>query len=97
MKTTLDLPDDLVREVKLHALDQGQKLKEAVAALLRKGLAAGAGADNLGRGEEALTRRRQEVAEKFISGAWGAELADYEAGRAADRKSAGEKARRWRK
>lgn len=40
MKTTLDLPDDLVRKVKLHALDRGQKLKEAVAELLRMGLAA---------------------------------------------------------
>ena len=40
MKTTLDLPDDLVRAVKLRALQDGRKLKEAVADLLRKGLAA---------------------------------------------------------
>jgi plasmid stability protein len=40
MKTTLDLPDDLVREVKLRALHEGRKLKDAVADLLRKGLAA---------------------------------------------------------
>jgi plasmid stability protein len=39
MKTTLDLPDDLVRAVKLRALRQGRKLKEAVAELLRQGLA----------------------------------------------------------
>jgi plasmid stability protein len=39
MKTTIDLPDDLVRAVKLRALQEGRKLKEAVAALLRQGLA----------------------------------------------------------
>ena len=40
MKTTLDLPDDLVRAVKLRALHDGRKLKDAVADLLREGLAA---------------------------------------------------------
>ncbi|SRR5260370_36489715 len=38
MKTTLDLPDALVKQVKLRALQDGQKLKDAVADLLRKGL-----------------------------------------------------------
>ena len=37
---TLDLPDDLVKEVKLRALYDNRKLKDAVAELLRKGLAA---------------------------------------------------------
>jgi plasmid stability protein len=40
MKTTLDLPDDLVKLVKLRALQEGRKLKDAAADLLRKGLAA---------------------------------------------------------
>jgi hypothetical protein len=40
MKTTLDLPDDLVRAVKLRALQDGRKLKDAFADLLRQGLAA---------------------------------------------------------
>ena len=40
MKTTLDLPDALVKQVKLRAVRQGRKLKDAVADLLRKGLAA---------------------------------------------------------
>ena len=40
MKTTLDLPDVLVKQVKLRALQEGRKLKDAVADLLRKGLAA---------------------------------------------------------
>lgn len=42
MKTTLDLPDALMKQVKLRALQDGRKLKDAVADLLRKGLAVGA-------------------------------------------------------
>ncbi len=42
MKTTLDLPDALVKQVKLRAVREGRKLKELVADLLRKGLAAAA-------------------------------------------------------
>jgi hypothetical protein len=42
MKTTIDLPDSLVKQVKLRALQNGRKLKDAVADLLRKGLAADA-------------------------------------------------------
>ena len=40
MKTTLDLPNDLVREMKLRAVHEGQKLKDVAAALLAAGLAA---------------------------------------------------------
>jgi plasmid stability protein len=40
MKTTFDLPDALVRQVKLRAVQKGRKLKDEVAELLRKGLAA---------------------------------------------------------
>jgi hypothetical protein len=43
MKTTFDLPDGLVKKVKLHALHEGRKLKDTVADLLRKGLAANGG------------------------------------------------------
>jgi hypothetical protein len=39
MKTTFDLPEALVKRIKLHALRKGQKLKDVVADLLRKGLA----------------------------------------------------------
>ena len=38
MKTTLDLPSDLVREIKLRAVNEGRKLKDTMADLLRKGL-----------------------------------------------------------
>lgn len=45
MKTTLDLPNDLVREIKLKAVHEGRKLKDAMADLLRAGLAARAKAE----------------------------------------------------
>jgi hypothetical protein len=38
MKTTLDVPDDLMREVKIRAVREIRKLKDAVADLLRRGL-----------------------------------------------------------
>lgn len=38
MKTTVDLPDSLVKQVKLRALQEGKKLKNAVADLLQRGL-----------------------------------------------------------
>jgi len=41
MKTTVDLPDKLLRQIKLRAVRKGQKLKDAIAELLRTGLAAG--------------------------------------------------------
>lgn len=39
MKTTIDLPDALVMQVKLRALRENKKLKETVAELLTRGLA----------------------------------------------------------
>jgi hypothetical protein len=40
MKTTLELPDSLVLDIKRHALNEGLKLKDAMAALLKLGLKA---------------------------------------------------------
>jgi len=40
MKTTLDLPDPLMRRVKIRAATRGRKLKEEIADLLEKGMAA---------------------------------------------------------
>ena len=40
MKTTLDLPDPLMRRVKIRAASEGRKLKEVIADLLEKGLEA---------------------------------------------------------
>ncbi len=39
MRTTLDLPDPLFRELKAESALRGMKLKELVADLLRRGLA----------------------------------------------------------
>jgi plasmid stability protein len=38
MKTTLDLPDELIREVKLRAVMQKRTVKDLVAEFLRQGL-----------------------------------------------------------
>ena len=38
MKTTFDLPDELVRKVKLRAVVQGRTVKDLVAEFLRQGL-----------------------------------------------------------
>jgi hypothetical protein len=43
MKTTLDLPDDLMRAVKIRAVEENRKLKDTIADLLRRGLAQSAG------------------------------------------------------
>jgi toxin-antitoxin system PIN domain toxin len=40
MKTTVDLPDDLIRAMKMKALHEGKKLKNAITETLRAGLAA---------------------------------------------------------
>jgi len=41
MKTTLDLPADLVREMKLRAAQRGCKVEEVAAELLKRALAPG--------------------------------------------------------
>ena len=43
-----------------------------------------------------MLKRRKEIAQKFISGEWGAELKGYEEGQAADRESARRLDKRWR-
>jgi plasmid stability protein len=40
MKTTLDLPDELMRTVKVRAAEENRKLKDVIADLLRRGLSA---------------------------------------------------------
>lgn len=40
MKTALDIPDDLFREIKVEAALRGRKLKDLVSEFLRVGLAA---------------------------------------------------------
>ncbi len=97
MKTTLELPEDLVNEIQSRATHEGKKLQEAVADLLRKGLAVGAAVVKPSAGtDQPLLERRREVAEKFISGEWGVDLEGFESGRAAERESARARAESWR-
>jgi hypothetical protein len=49
MKTTLELPDGLMQRVKLRAVRQNQKLKDAVAQLLELGMAAAPEAEKVSR------------------------------------------------
>lgn len=58
MKTTVDLPDALVKQVKVRAVRAGRKLKDEVADLLRKGLAVDADSESAGEGP-AITRDRK--------------------------------------
>ena len=44
MRTTLDLPDPLFRELKARAARQGVKMKELLAAFIEEGLRTGKGA-----------------------------------------------------
>jgi plasmid stability protein len=39
VKTTLDLPEELVRAVKIRAVHEGRRLKDVMADLIRHGLA----------------------------------------------------------
>ena len=38
MKTTLDLPEDLVREMKMRAVREGRKLREVATEVVQRGL-----------------------------------------------------------
>ena len=54
MKTTVEIPDDLMYQVKLRALQDRRKLKEEIADLLRRGL-------TVPTGPSAVTPRRETV------------------------------------
>jgi hypothetical protein len=54
MKTTLELPDDLMRQVKLRAVHRNQKLKDAITQLLQIGIAAAADAEKVRRAPKPL-------------------------------------------
>jgi hypothetical protein len=51
MKTTLDLPEDLLRAVKIHAAEENRRLKDTMADILRRGLSQDA------RGSATIPRR----------------------------------------
>jgi len=59
MKTTLKLPDELMRRVKLHAINRNQKLKDAIAQLLELGMAAAAQAQAPRRAPKPVRLRKR--------------------------------------
>ena len=97
MKTTVDLPAELIKEIKLLAVDEGKKLKDVLADLLREGLnAASAGRATVVKADKAMLKRRRALTQKFVTGEWGFELAGYEAAKAVDHRSSDERAQAWR-
>jgi plasmid stability protein len=95
MVTALDLPQDLVEDIQLRAAQEGRRIDETAAELLRAGLAASSRATVV-NADAAMLQKRKEIVEKFLSGEWGTEFAGFEAGRAADRRSAEARDRSWR-
>ncbi len=49
MRTTLNLPDDLMRAVKMRAVQENRRLQDTVAELLRRGLACEPGSSSIRR------------------------------------------------
>jgi len=97
METTLELPEDLLRDVELRSVHDGKKLKDTLLDLLRKGLQADPSNGAISApSDEAVMQQRKEVADKFISGEWSVDLPEFEAGRAADREVARKHDERWR-
>ena len=70
MKTTLDLPDGLMREVKIRAMHEQKKLKDAIAEFIRKGMAAGENARRKrpSRSSYAVARSRQRKSKRRSRG-----------------------------
>jgi len=51
VKTTLDIPDDLLRAMKMRAVQEGRKFKDVATEVFRRGLAQPAMAANSGGGQ----------------------------------------------
>gem|GEM_PF-543917 len=64
MKTTIDLPEDLVREVKMRAARQNRKLKDVFEEVFRRGLRAAA--------DSRSSRERNRISLPIVSSPAGA-------------------------
>lgn len=72
MKTTLDLPDDLMEEIQTRAARERKTATDFVADLLRQGLdAAAATGSTVVKADKAMLKRRKELTQKFVTGEWG--------------------------
>lgn len=56
MKTTLDLPNELVREMKLKAAHEGRKIKDVVATLIAAGMVAESASTKVARPRKGTLR-----------------------------------------
>jgi hypothetical protein len=98
MTTKLDLPDDLVEDLHLLAARDGRRLDQLIVELLRVGLATSPSreaAEPLA--PAAMLEARHRIADKFLSGEWGVELAGFSEGRMADRERAAMREQAWRR
>ena len=95
MATRLELPDDLLAEIRHLASQEGRNVDETVTELLRRALA-GMASSSVPAVDPATLEARRHLAERFISGDLGAELSGFEAMRAADRERAGRRDGKWR-
>jgi hypothetical protein len=80
MRTTLDLPDDLFRQVKAKAALEGTKLKDLLTRYVESGLRqpTPAGDRRLGRSTPPLIRRKGKRAIPSLTGAVQAKLEEEE-------------------
>jgi len=98
MTTTLDLPDDLIEDIQLHAAQGGRGFEETVAELLRAGLAASCSRPvSAIPADASMLNKRRRIAERFRTGEWGTDLSGFEEGRVADRDAAEKRERAWRR
>jgi hypothetical protein len=93
MTTRVELPAELLEEIEQRAAREGRKVDETVTDLLRQALAGSVASS----ANHAMLDARRRLAEKFISGEWGAELTGFEAARAVDRECANKHDRAWRR
>ena len=98
MTTTIDLPADLIEDIHLRAEQEGRGLDETVAELLRAGLETSASRTTTAvHASASMLEERKRIAEKFLTGEWGADLTGFEEGRKADRDAAETRDRAWRR
>lgn len=80
MRTTLDLPDPLFRELKARAARQGVKMKELLAAFIETGLSAGKSpsGQSTARSPLPIARRATGTAIRALDNAQIAKILDAE-------------------
>ena len=93
----VELPDDLIEGIRSRAEQEGREIEETIADLLRMGLEQSPSRQTIADVDASLLERRTFVAEKFLSGEWGVDLNGFREGRAADRNSATNRDRAWRR